>query len=113
MTAIVTTLTEFSDNGNTRVYTLPGHLAASQRIMTQKRKVPVGNQKVIEDVINIQYTTSDSEGNALPQKVGFTATITRPIGADAADITGAEAVFKDIVQSDEFSAMIQTQNYVK
>lgn len=113
MTALVTAVTEFSNTGNTRVYTLPSHSVTASKKLTQTRKVPVGNQTSIEDKLYVQYSTNDADGVEIPQKISFTVQVVRPIGHTAADVTSALAVFRDVVQSDEFTNVVNTQEYLK
>ena len=112
MAAMTTVLTEFSDNGNSRVYALPLHTVVKPQMLTQKRKVPTGNQVTIEDVVNVQIATEDVDGAVLPQRVGFQVIVTRPIGHDAADVTAALAIIRDIIASDEFTNTVNTQEYL-
>jgi hypothetical protein len=48
----------------------------------------------------------------MPSRVTFSATVRRPIGGDAADVTAQLAVFRDIIAGDEFGAMVTTQNWL-
>lgn len=113
MAAMTTALTEFADNGNSRTYTYTGHTAAEPRLVLQKRRVPEGNNTVIEDTITVLSSTEDSNAEILPQKVLFTATIRRPISGIAADLTAALAIFRDVVAGDEFGNTVNTQEWLK
>jgi len=113
MAAQTTALTEFSDNGNSRVYTLASHSVGKSELVIQKRKVPSGNQVVSQDEIFVQLATVDSAGVSIPQKVGFAVTVTRPLGHAAADVTSALAVFRDIIAGDEFGNTVLTQEWLK
>lgn len=113
MAAMTTALTEFSDKENSRTYTYTGHTAAEPRIVLQKRKVPAGQNSVIEDTISVLSSTEDANGVLLDSKVVFTATIRRPIQGLAADVTAALAIFRDIVAGDEFTAAVNGQAYLK
>jgi hypothetical protein len=113
MAAMTTALTEFSDNGNSRTYTYTGHTALSPKLVLQKRRVPSGAQTVIEDTITVLNATEDSDGNVLPQKVSFSATVRRPLNGDAADVTATLATFRDIIASDEFGVTVSTQNWLE
>lgn len=109
MTALVATLLEFSDGPNTRTYVTANHTALKPQVVIQKRKVPTGNQVVAEDSISVFYATTDTAGTILPQKVGMSVTIRRPISGDADDVAAALALLRDIVQSDEFTAVVNGQ----
>lgn len=113
MAAMTTALTEFSDNGNSRTYTYTGHTALIPKLVLQKRRVPSGNQTVIEDTITVLVATKDADNNVLPQKVSFSATIRRPLNGTSADVTAALATFRDIIAGDEFGTTVTTQNWLK
>jgi len=114
MTALVTGLTEFSDLGNTRTYVVTSvHTALRPRLVIQRRKVPSGNQVVAEDSISVLYATLDSEGAVLPQKVTMSVNIRRPITGLAQDVTDALVVLRDIVQSTEFTSVVNGQVHLK
>lgn len=67
-----------------------------------------------EDTIMLVDATNENGGSTpLPQKVSFSVTIRRPINGTASDVTAALAVFRDVVAGDEFTAMVNTQNYLK
>lgn len=112
MAAMTTALTEFSNNGNSRTYTLVNHSALSPEIVIQKRKTPSGKQVVLEDQIVVSFATKDSEGNVLPQRISFTGTIRRPINGTSTDVNDALAVFRDIVAGDEFANTVNTQEFL-
>jgi hypothetical protein len=112
MAAMSTALTEFSDTVNSRTYTISGHTAVSPRIVIQKRRVPSGNQTVVEDTITLLYATEDADGAVLAQKVSFEMKVRRPIQGQAADVTAALAVIRDIIAGDEFTNTVSTQEYL-
>lgn len=112
MAAMSTALTEFSDNGNSRTYTYTGHTAAKPQLVLQKRRVPSGNQKVLEDTVTVLDATEDDDGFVLAQKVSFSVVVRRPIDGQAADVTAALAVFRDIVAGDEFANTVDTQEFL-
>jgi hypothetical protein len=112
MAVMSTALTEFADNGNSRTYTYTGHTAAEPRLVLQKRRVPEGNQTVVEDTVSVLSATEDANGDILPQKVLFSATIKRPLSGIAGDVTAALAVFRDIIAGDEFANTVDTQEWL-
>lgn len=112
MAAMTTALTEFSDTGNSRTYSQSDHTALKPRLVLQKRKVPTGNQSVIEDTITVLSATPDADGAILPQRVSFTATIRRPKEGASADVTAMLAIFRDIIAGDEFANTVDTQEYL-
>lgn len=113
MASIATALVEFSDNGNSRTYTAPGHLALKPRIVTQKRVVATTATSVPEDTLEVVYGTTDVDGAILAPKIGISARVRRPVQGLPADVASALALFREIVASAEFEAMITTQNWVK
>jgi hypothetical protein len=113
MAAMSTALTEFADNGNSRTYTYTGHTAAEPRLVLQKRRVPEGNNTVIESTVSVLSATEDANGDILPQKVLFSATHKSPIAGISADVDAALAVFRDIIAGDEFANTVSTQEWLK
>jgi hypothetical protein len=61
----------------------------------------------------VVYGTTDAEGSPLQSKVAFSASVRYPVNGDSTDVTAALAVFRDLVASDEFTAMVNTQAYIK
>lgn len=113
MPALATALTEYSDEMNSRTYTVSGHSVAKPRLVIQKRKVGVPKASSSTDDIQVVFGTVDASGAILPGRIAFTVGVRRPVEAISADISAALVVFRDIVASDEFAAMVSTQNYLK
>jgi acetylornithine deacetylase/succinyl-diaminopimelate desuccinylase-like protein len=112
MAAMTTVLTEFSDKENARTYSLSTHTVSKPNLVLQRRKVPSGNQVVIEDDITVLYATEDADGNVMPQKCSMTVSVRRPIGYDATDMTNLLATFRDIIAGDEFGNTVDTSEYL-
>jgi hypothetical protein len=112
MAAMSTSLTEFSDNGNSRTYSLPLHTVLKPQLVLEKRKVPSGSQTVAEDTITVLTATEDSAGVKLAQRVSFTVTIRRPINGLQTDIDAALVIFRDIIAGDEFTNTVNSQEYL-
>ncbi len=112
MAAMTTALTEFSDNGNSRTYTYTGHTASEPRLVLQKRRVPAGNQSVVEDTVTVLSSTEDSAAEILPSNVTFSITVRRPKNGIASDVTAALAIIRDIVAGDEFANTVSTQEWL-
>lgn len=112
MGAMSTVLTEFSDNGNSRTYTYTGHTVGDPRLVLQKRRVPSGNQVIAEDVITVLSGQVDGNGDPLPERVSFSATVRRPISGDSSVVSAALAVFRDIIAGDEFANTVNTQEHL-
>jgi hypothetical protein len=113
MAAMSTALTEFRDLGDSRTYTYTGHTAAEPRLVIQRRKVATSASAVIEDTLQVLSSTEDAAGELLGSKVTFEAVVRRPVNGISGDVTAALAIFRDIVASDEFTAMVNTQKWVE
>lgn len=113
MAAMSTALTEFSDKENNRTWTITGHTVQKPRLAIEKRKLPVGNGGSASTTLSVVYGTVDATSTPLAAKIAFDVTVRYPINGLAADVTAALAVFRDIVASDEFTTMVNTQGYVK
>lgn len=112
MAVMTTPLTEFSDKENHRTLVLAGHTASKPQKVIQKRREATGAQVVSEDTVTVVYGTEDSTGAIMPQKVVFEVRVRRPIGALAADVTAAKTLFREIIGSDEFDAVVSGQKYI-
>jgi len=110
MAGMTTTLTETftQSGGNSRTYAQPGHTALTPKLVLQRSK-SAGAGGVAEDTISCLQQTEDDDGIPLSSKVMFSATVRRPVDGQAADVTAQLAVFRDIVASDEFTAMVTDQ----
>lgn len=112
MAAMNTVLTEFSQMGNSRTSTITGHTAIKPKLVIEKRRVPEGNQTIIEQSFKVVEATEDADGVVLSQKVSFEAVVRYPTLALSADVTASLAVFRDIIAGDEFGACVTTQNWL-
>lgn len=112
MAGMTTVLTEFSNYGNSRTSTYTGHTAAEPRLVIEKRRVPEGNQTMLEYSVKVVSSTEDSGGEILDNKVSFEAISRGPIAGIAADVTAALAIFRDIVAGDEFTNSVSTQEWL-
>lgn len=113
MAAMTTVLTEFSTQGDSRTYTAPAHTVLKPVLVLQKRKIASGNAVVAEDTITVLQATVDADGAALPQKISFSATTRRPVNGQDADVTAAETLFREIIASDNFANVVDTQEYLQ
>lgn len=112
MAAMTTVLTEFSDNGNSRTYSLSGHTFSKPKLVIQKRKVPSSETGVAEDSVKVVYGTEDSNGDLISSKIAMEVIIRRPANGISTDVDAALVVLRDIVAGDEFATMIDTQDYL-
>jgi len=112
MAEMTTVLTEFSNNGNSRTSTYTGHTALEPKLVIEKRRVPEGNQTMVEYSCKVVCTTDDADGAVLSQKVSLEAVVRYPVLGTSADVTAALAIFRDIIAGDEFGNSISTQEYL-
>jgi hypothetical protein len=112
MAAMTTVLEEFSDKENSRTFALSGHTVQAPQLVIQKRKVAATSTASQESVITVIYGTSDSAGDPLQSKVAISSTVRYPVNGDAADVSAALVVFRDIIASDEFTDLVNSQKYV-
>lgn len=112
MAVMTTVLTEFANNGNSRTSSLAGHTAVKPRLVIEKRRVPEGNQTVIEYSAKVVYATVDDDGAVLSSKVTMEAVVRHPLLGQSADVAAALAIFADIVNGDEFANSITTQEWM-
>lgn len=113
MASYSTVITGFSESDNKRTYQISGHTVQAPKLLIQKRKVPSTINAVVEDNIEVVYGTTNAAGEILASKVGFSANVRRPADGLAATNTAALAVFRDFVASDQFTAMVTGQSYMK
>lgn len=113
MPVMATVVTEYSNAENARTYSISGHTVAKPKLLLQKRKIGVVGGASSTDTVEILFGTQDANGTTLPGRISFFLTCRRPVEAIAADVTAAVSVLKDVVGSDEFANMINTQNYLK
>lgn len=112
MAGMTTVLTEFAQNGNSRTSTYTGHTAVEPKLVIEKRRVPEGNQTMVEYNAKVVSSTEDAAGEILSQKVSFEAVVRYPVDGISADITAALAVFRDVVAGDEFANSTTTQEWL-
>lgn len=110
MAGMSTALTSFASYGNSITYELSGHTVEKPRLVIQKRKVPSGVTGVGEDSFQVVYATVDSEGLVLTPKYTLMAVGRSPQNGTTTDRDAALVIFRDIVASDEFGAMIASQS---
>jgi hypothetical protein len=113
MASFTTVITEFSDKENSRTYSIAGHTVQKPMLLIQKRKVPATQESNASSEIQVVFGTEDANGDLLASKVVFLASCRYPANAISADITAALADFRDFVASDEFTAMVSSQDYLQ
>jgi len=106
--AAMTTVLEARSPG--AEYTAPSHTISKPVLVLQSRKTPSANGVIAEDVVSVLHGTVDSNGDALPQKVLFSATVRRPYTGATADRDAALTLFREIVASDNFTDIVTGQD---
>jgi len=112
MAAMTTVLTEFSNSGNSRTSTLVGHTAIKPKLVIEKRRVPEGNQTMIEYSAKVIIATEDVNGAILPNKVSLEVIGRYPSNGISTDVAAALAFLVDIVGGDEFANSLSTQEWL-
>ena len=112
MAAMTTVLTDFSQSGNSRTRTTSGHTAVKPKLVIEKRRVPEGNQTMVEYSCKVVHATEDADGEILAQKVSFEAAVRHPVNGTSTDVSAALAIFRDIIAGDEFGNRHLTQEWL-
>lgn len=112
MAGMATALTEFSDNGNSRTFTTPGHTSVKPKLVIQKRKIPANADGVAETSFIVIHATVDADGNVLSAKESFEVIHRSPVKGDSDDRDAVLAIGRDIVASDEWTNAVTTQEFV-
>jgi len=112
MAAMTTVLKPFSENGNSRTTTTSGHTAAMPKLVIEKRRVPEGNQTMIEYEARVIHATEDDDGAVLAQKVSLGLMVRYPVSGQAADVAAALVILRDICAGDEFENSVSTQEWL-
>lgn len=113
MAALAATLTLFSTSGNSKTSTAAGHTSVKPKLVIEKRKVAVGTDGVAESTIAVVYGTTNPASENLASKIAFECKLRRPVDGNATDLSDALVLFRDVVQSTEFTTMTTTQNWLK
>lgn len=112
MAAMLTALTEFADNGNSRTYTLVGHTASKPFLCIQKRKIPTGAQRIVEDSVQLLSGTVDASALPISERVSVTIVIKRPIDGATVDMDAVLAAARDVFAGDELTNVVTTQEFL-
>lgn len=113
MALMTTVLEEFADNGNSRTFALPLHTAAKPALVIQKRKVPTGNQKMIETTITLVSGTEDASAVPMDERITTTISTRKPIGCAQADVDAQMAIGREIHASDNFTDAEAKQTWLQ
>lgn len=113
MATMTTVLNEYNDEKNRRTFKIDGHTISDPRLVIQKRIEADSVDGKSSDNLQVVYGTDDDAGTPLDLRIVFSADVRRPANATAATITAALATFRDLVNSDEFTALVTSQSYIK
>lgn len=113
MAAFSTVISEFSDQENRRTYAVTGHTVQAPKLVIQKRIVPKTLASAAGNELMVVYGTVDAQNVVLGSKVVMTASVRYPANGTSTAVTAALAVFRDLVASDEFTAMVTGQAYIR
>lgn len=105
-------LTEFSNSANSRTYLVPGHTNALPSKCTHRRRIPTGNQTVVEDTFVLTQKIADVDGVALPQPITFELKMRRPLVATQSELANVRLNLDRIMSSDEFVLTMTQSTYV-
>jgi len=106
MAAMTTVLNNYQNFGDKRTYFTTGHTAQKVKLVVAGRKLPVGNQKVVESSLSVQHSTEDDDGLVLSSRPTIGMNFRAPIDGQTTDVTAIKAIFRDFVASDEFDDLI-------
>lgn len=112
MGALVTALTEFADNGNSRTYTTSGHTVTSPKLVIQKRKVPANATGSAELKVSVVHGTTDSDSNPLAGRIVGDLSIRYPLNGQTTDRDAMMVILRDVVQSTELGNAVASQNWL-
>lgn len=113
MAQIATSLVDFFDNGNVRTYAAPAHSVQKPRLVQQRRKVAFNSTSTAETSCKVVFGTTDSESVVLTSKYSFEVVVRGPVNGNATDRDAAKALFREIIASDNFDAMVAGQLWIK
>lgn len=112
MAALVTALTEFADNGNSRTYTTSGHTVIQPKLVIQKRKVPSTATGSAEISVAVIHGTTDSSSEPLASRVVGEVRVRYPLNGTTTDRDAMLVILRDVVQSTEFGTSVGNQNWL-
>lgn len=113
MANMTTVLTEMVDNGTSRTYRRPTHTVGAPRLVIQKVRFPASTTAIAEDSFRLVAGLQDASGVPVVSKSNFECNFRRPANMLTEDVAAELAAFRDIVNSDEFTAMVTGQAWLK
>lgn len=113
MATITTVLSEYSDLGNTRIYSAPGHTSVQPFLVIQKRVVPASPAGSTELSVRVMKGTQDSQGLPLQARESAEIIVKTPQQGRPSDAAATLALLREVVASDEFTAAVGTLGWIK
>lgn len=112
MAAMTTVLKYYGGStANTQTYELPGSTMSKPKLLVVRRKPASGNQQAQSVGGDIVYATTNPDGEILSVKQVFGADYREPLDGSTTDRDAALVVFRDWVNSDEFTALVQSGSF--
>lgn len=112
MASMTTALVEMANNGNSRTFRTAEHTVAEPRLVLQKVKYAATVQSVAEDSIRVLFGTSDATGAPMSARNSIEVIVRRPVSGQSADMAGALALFREIISSDQFTNVVNSQDWL-
>lgn len=112
MANMTTSLTQRSDAADTREWAAPTHTLAVPFLVRQKRSTPKTLIGRAVDTISVLRGGVDTVGAALNSPLTASLTVNRQANMAATDSAAALALLREIVASDNFTALWNSQAYV-
>lgn len=112
MAVMSTVLTQFNDRDNERTYFTSGHTTQKPKMVAVRRRVPNNGGAVAETTVAVFHATTDADGNVLPQRQAIEIKVKNVVQGQDADLDAALVIARDIMASDEFTALVDSQAYL-
>lgn len=113
MAIITTAYKQFNDSNNARTWSLPGHTVLKPLLAIQRRVVPQGNKRTAKTELSFVAGTVDADSLTVAEKHRITVTVDTAVYGASADMTALLVLFREAIASDEFTAAVSSQDYVK
>lgn len=113
VSTITTALVQYSDSGNTRIYSAPGHTSTKPYLVIQKRSVPASPVGSTELSIRVMKATTDNLGAILQARQSAEIITRVPQNGTQVDAAAVLALVREIIASDEFTSAVTTLNWIK
>lgn len=112
MVDMTTVMHEDSDEKNRRVLSIDGHTVAAPKLFIQKKKEAATGTSVAESSVQTVYGAFDAAGVPLDSKVVIETKIRYPANARATEKDACLAVHREMVASDNFTRVFNSQRYL-